>query len=104
MFEAYGKFWKNYTNFSGKSSRADFWWCILVEFLLGLVFGIVAVFNQNIGSLLEGIYGIATIIPSLAITVRRLRDGGHDWVNIFWVFLPIIGEIILIVKLCSPSK
>jgi len=50
------------------------------------------------------IYAAAVIIPELGIAVRRLRDAGKAWYNIFWPFLPVIGTIILIVLLCRRSN
>jgi uncharacterized membrane protein YhaH (DUF805 family) len=52
---------------------------------------------------LAGFWSFAVLLPSLAVTVRRLRDAGHQWVEIFWVLLPIAGAIVLIVRLCDPT-
>jgi len=43
-------------------------------------------------------------LPSLAVAVRRLRDAGKSFWNLAWVFLPIIGWIILLVQFAAPSK
>ena len=49
------------------------------------------------------LFALAIIIPSLAMGIRRLRDAGKHWSNIFWNFLPIAGTIVYIVFLCKPS-
>ena len=49
-------------------------------------------------------YGIAAFLPSIALTVRRLRDAGYNWPYIFVTFIPFVGWIILIVLLCKPTK
>jgi uncharacterized membrane protein YhaH (DUF805 family) len=49
------------------------------------------------------VWSIAVLLPSLAVTVRRLRDAGRSWTQLFWLLLPIAGLIILIVRLCEPS-
>ena len=85
-----------------------------------------SVFIAGLGStlfvfVLLSLFGIATLIPNLAIIVRRLRDAGYHWAFIFlyagpillmWVpFLNILGalamlpcSIALIVLLCMPTK
>lgn len=50
------------------------------------------------------IYGLAAFIPSLALTVRRLRDAGFHWAMIFISFVPYIGSLALIVLLALPTK
>lgn len=93
--------WKNFTNFSGTTSRQAFWMAVLFNFIISLVIGII---SGMIGfTLLSNIYTYAVLIPSLAMDVRRLRDAGCHWANIFWVFLPVAGFIILIIKFCKPS-
>ena len=42
MIEAYKKFFANYANFNGCSSRADYWWVVLCNFLIGFAIGFVA--------------------------------------------------------------
>ena len=45
MIQAYVKMWKNFANFKGRASRADYWWAylanLIVSFVIGLVAGIV---------------------------------------------------------------
>ena len=49
-------------------------------------------------------FGIAAILPGIAIAVRRLRDAGYNWPYIFVPFIPVVGFIIYIVLLCKPTK
>ena len=49
-------------------------------------------------------YGVATVLPGIAITVRRLRDAGYNWAFIFIPLIPFVGGIIFIVLLCQPTK
>lgn len=44
------------------------------------------------------------MLPSIAVTVRRLRDAGFHWAFIFIGLVPIVGAIALIVMLAWPSK
>lgn len=46
---------------------------------------------------------LVLLIPSLAVTVRRLRDAGKDWPWIFIFLIPLIGTIWLLILLAKPS-
>ena len=119
MIEAYKKFWKGYVDFEGRSTRSDYWFVYLVNvlitfayFLLQAVFGgLVAVTESSFLAVISLIllliffaYGIAAFLPSIALTVRRLRDAGYNWPYIFVTFIRFVGWIILIVLLCKPTK
>ena len=151
MFSAYKKFWTRYADFSGRSSRSDYWWVVLCNFLITLPFSLIAFFGfliplfseiyyaglydyePDLSGAMAGaglavfimflltIYGLATIVPYLAITVRRLRDAGFHWAFIFLGVGPSIASVIpilnilaalvslpcgiaLIVLLCQASK
>ena len=151
MFSAYKKFWTRYADFSGRSSRSDYWWVVLCNFLITLPFSLIAFFGfliplfseiyyaglydyePDLSGAMAGaglavfimfllaIYELATIVPYLAITVRRLRDAGFHWSFIFLgvgptiaSFIPILNilaalvslpcGIALIVLLCQASK
>ena len=56
------------------------------------------------GSSLAGLWSLAVLLPSLAVTVRRLRDAGYQWGHIFWVLLPVAGMIVLIVLCAQPTR
>lgn len=46
------------------------------------------------------IYSLATLVPTIALTVRRIRDTGRDWPWIFVGFVPYIGGL-LVLLLCA---
>ena len=58
----------------------------------------------HLGSLLAGLWGIAVLLPNLAVAVRRLRDAGYGWGNLFWILVPIAGIVVLIVLWTQPTK
>ena len=49
------------------------------------------------------IFGLALLLPSLALMVRRLRDAGFHWALIFILFVPL-GSIVLLVLFAMPTK
>ena len=98
MVKAYKEFWKRYFDFGGKSSVGDYWWVVLCNILIGLVLGAAALVIRPV-TYVTYVYELAAFIPGLAILVRRLRDGGNSILSLLWLLLPVIGWIILIIKL-----
>jgi uncharacterized membrane protein YhaH (DUF805 family) len=49
-------------------------------------------------------YIVLLTIPSIALQVRRLRDAGFHWALIFLRYAPVIGDIVLLVLCCQPTK
>ena len=117
MIEAYKKFWKGYDDFRGRSTPSDYWFAFsahvlifFASYLLLAVFQGMAVDetsllrNEVIFLFIFFVYGVAAILPGLAITVRRLRDAGCNWLYIFIPLIPFVGIFILIFLLCQPTK
>jgi len=106
ILTAYQNFWKRGLKFYGLSTREEYWWSQLANFLVGFLLAFIeSGFYQSSDSLpLTKLYLIVCIIPNLSITVRRLRDSGRNWPWIFINFVPLIGGIILIILLAQPSK
>ncbi|MGX6444045.1 DUF805 domain-containing protein [Neobacillus sp. K501] len=93
---------KNYATFEGRARRKEYWMYTLFYVIFGVA---LMVIEQLTGILfLYAVYSLALLLPSLAISVRRLHDTGRSgwWV---WIgLIPIIGSIILLVFLCQDSK
>ena len=117
IFRAYKKYWMGYVDFTGLSTRSDYWLAVLantiVSIILFTVIIVVIVFDSPgsdyhvILNLLYGlamVYFFATYIPSIALQVRRLRDAGFHWALIFLRFASVIGDIVLLVLSCQPTK
>ena len=117
MIEAYKKFWKGYDDFRGRSTPSDYWFAysahvliFFASYLLLAVFQGMAVDetsllrNEVIFLFIFFVYGVAAILPGIAITVRRLRDAGCNWLYIFIPLVPFVGIFILVFLLCQPTK
>ena len=117
MIEAYKKFWKGYDDFRGRSTSSDYWFAysahvliFFASYLLLAVFQRMAVdetsllTNEVIFLFIFFVYGVAAILPGIAITVRRLRDAGYNWQYIFIPLIPFVGIFIFIFLLCQPTK
>lgn len=102
IVESYKRFLKNYANFNGRSTRADYWYVVLANFIIGFVLGFIAGLVPEL-SFLSSIYSLATLVPGLAIAIRRLHDINKSGWNYCLVFIPIVGAILLLINLCKPS-
>ena len=111
MLSAIRSFFKGYANFSGRSTRPEFWWIWLLNMVIffpvyyslftGLEFD-----NPIMNIALTSMYIILLLVgfvPLLALTVRRLRDVGFHWAYIFIIFVPF-GSLALLVILAMPSQ
>lgn len=117
MFKAYKKYWMGYVDFTGRSSRSDYWLAVLANTIVTIIlFSIVIVVivfdspNSHYHIIFILLYGLAMVyffanyIPSIALQVRRLRDAGFHWALIFLRYAPVIGDIVLLVLFCQPTK
>jgi uncharacterized membrane protein YhaH (DUF805 family) len=97
---------RNYAQFSGRAQVAEFWWFAL---FLGLVSAALAAFGgllpdaERASTALTQIWSVATVLPTFAVAVRRLRDGGNAWVQLLWILVPVAGLVIVAIRLCDPS-
>jgi uncharacterized membrane protein YhaH (DUF805 family) len=84
-----------YAQFEGRAHREEFWMFFLVNFLVNVGLGIV---GKIIGlPILQVLYGLAVLVPGLAVGARRLHDTNKSgWLQLL-LLIPLIGLIILIV-------
>ena len=98
---------RKYATFPGRARRKEYWYFILFNIILGLVaggfdigFGLRSFANGGIG-IVGGLVSLALLLPSIAVTVRRL----HDLDKSGWWFLigaiPLIGAIIMLIWMCT---
>lgn len=93
---------KKYAVFHGRSRRAEYWYFVLFNLIVAIVLAaidsLLGTFSsaQNIG-LLSGIYSLAVLIPTLAVTFRRLHDIDRSGWWILINLVPLIGTIVLLV-------
>ena len=72
----YLKTLKNYAVFKGRARRKEYWtfilWNALVAFVLGLIDAGIGVTRGNDPSVLVTLYYLATVLPAIAVGVRRI--------------------------------
>ena len=94
--EAVSRGFRKYFTFSGRATRAEIWWWVLFTVLVRLVLGIIGG-KAGLPGVLNGVWGIFTLIPSLALGARRLHDINRTgWWLLLWP-VPVFGWIVLIV-------
>jgi uncharacterized membrane protein YhaH (DUF805 family) len=80
-----------YAQFSGRSTRAEFWWFSLACFVVGfLVDAIDMAMGSEIG-LIGMVYGLGLFIPTISVSVRRLHDTNRSG---WWILVPVVPAVI----------
>ena len=100
--EAISRGLRNYFNFSGRATRAEYWWWGLFIVPAGIVLAVVDTLTGTMGmfgdsGLLGGLFELGVIVPSLALGVRRLHDINRTGWWLLLIFVIVIGWIVLIV-------
>lgn len=109
---------KKYAQFNGRSRRKEYWMYVLGLFIVFFIAGVVDTvlgYGEVVHTVAPGhaYYGwythngpltllvsLGTLIPNLAVTIRRLHDINKSG---FWLligFVPVIGAIALLVFMC----
>lgn len=97
---------KNYAKFNGRSNRPEYWYFVLFHIIFAIA-AIVIDMSMGIGlggtpyGVLYLLYVLATFIPGLAVSVRRLHDIDKSGWWILISLIPFIGSIWLIVLMAS---
>ena len=117
-------FTKHYADFSGRARRSEYWGTVLFNVIAQVVLSVVLVavlviwfssteMNADVSVVrlslimikaVRSLYNLIWLLPGLAVAVRRLHDIGKSGLNVLWVFLPIIGWIMLLYWFCQDSE
>ena len=89
-----------YAVFSGRASRSEFWFFVLFGLLGGVISAIIDTmilgYSAEVNGPINLIFSVALILPSIAVTTRRLHDiNKSGWWQLLW--LTVIGGIVVIV-------
>ncbi len=108
----YRKAFKKYATFSGRADLREFWSFAIVNFVLYLIM-VLPIADRYLGTYVFGwlyylsfaypLYGLAVLLPSIAITVRRLHDTGRSGGWYFISLVPVVGSVVLLVFLLQNS-
>ena len=109
MVSAVKDYFRRYATFSGRSSRAQFWWVVLAQLILGVVMTIPAVFISIAGAavpfvgmglmmvlnIVNAVIFLGLLVPNIALLVRRLHDTGRGGgIVLFFIIAPFVAGIV----------
>lgn len=111
--QAVQRFFKKYATFSGRASRSEYWWVQLFLYLVSLVFALLMFAGMSTTPsgeyslngfgwfmvVVTSVWGLAIIIPSLALTMRRLHDANFSGWFILLGLIPAGGFVIFVFTL-----
>jgi uncharacterized membrane protein YhaH (DUF805 family) len=92
-----------YAVFDGRARRSEYWYWVLAVGIAYIVTLIVRTLAPLLGLVLELIVFLPTIIPGLAVAVRRLHDTGKSGWWLFIELVPVAGVIVLVVFTATDS-
>ena len=82
---------KKYAQFDGRARRIEYWMFMLFNVVIALTLGIVGALSGSEGgasSAFVNLYQLAVLVPSLAVSVRRMHDTDHrGW----WILVPVFS-------------
>lgn len=90
--DALTMYFQKYMEFSGRASREEYWFVVLWN----IIFSLIPFVNI--------IWVFATLIPSLALSVRRLHDVGKSGFLLFLGLIPLVGGIIILIWTVTDSE
>ena len=112
FIDAIKSYFQNYANFKGRARRSEFWWTVLFTALVSTGLSIVfpgSMMDFGNGLVIQqshpivSLWSLATLVPSLAITWRRLHDVSKSGPYFFFILIPFAGVIMLIIQLVKDS-
>ena len=100
FIEAVRECFRKYGDFSGRSPRPEYWWWIVAYVIAGSILATIDAFivslldQEDAFSPLYLVFVLAVVLPSLAVTSRRLHDiGKSGWWLLVWIVVTSIGWI-----------
>lgn len=97
-----------YATFRGRARRKEYWMFLLINLVvsvaLALIDSLIGSVSESGMGLLSSVYSIGVLIPSLALSVRRLHDIGRTGWWVLISIIPVIGAVVLLVFMLLDSE
>jgi uncharacterized membrane protein YhaH (DUF805 family) len=103
FMEWYIKVIQNYVGFQGRARRKEYWTFVVISFVVSVILEVIQRV-LHLGQILTSLYSLAVLLPSIAVSMRRLHDTGRTGWWILIGLIPIIGTIILLVYMFLDSQ
>ena len=94
MLKYYSTVLKKYAVFQGRASRSEYWYFVLVNFIITIVLLLLG--NAIHLPILRVLYALATLVPSVAVAIRRMHDVGKSG---WFCIIPIYNLVLA----CTPG-
>lgn len=115
---------RRYVDFDGRSRRTEYWMYALLQFLVYGAFSVLLLaglpwtemLDPNyygpepmpgvlfwIGLVLMMLFWLATLLPTIAVTIRRLHDQDQSGWLYLLSFIPYVGGFVLLIFMCLPG-
>ena len=106
---------KQYADFNGKATRSEYWYFVLFYIIIAIILSMLDTFVVNPmlgmsaseagrGGILQMVFSLGLIVPSIAIGVRRLHDIGKSAWFMLIGLIPLLGGLVLIYFFVQESK
>lgn len=103
--EAVQSVFSKYATFSGRARRSEYWYFVLLQVIVTAVLnGLYSATESVAFSTILVLFDLALLVPSLAVCWRRLHDIGRSGAYYFFVLIPLVGWILLLVWMCQDSQ
>ena len=103
--EAVQSVFSKYATFSGCARRSEYWYFVLLQVIVTAVLnGLYSATESVAFSAILVLFDLALLVPSLAVCWRRLHDIGRSGAYYFFVLIPLVGWILLLVWMCQDSQ
>ena len=103
--EAVQSVFSKYATFSGRARRSESWYFVLLQVIVTAVLnGLYSATESVAFSAILVLFDLALLVPSLAVCWRRLHDIGRSGAYYFFVLIPLVGWILLLVWMCQASQ
>ena len=101
VIDNYASVFKNYSNFSGRAGRREYWMFLAANFAMCMI---LSVLDAAIGMPVLGLlYMLAALIPAVSVSIRRLHDGGRSGWWMLFGLIPFLGGLALLVMMVLPG-
>lgn len=95
---------QKYAAFEGRAGRPEYWYWVLFTVLVSIAGNILGEVIGVTGNALLALFSLATIVPSIAVAVRRFHDTGKSGWNLLWGLIPVLGFVIVLYFAVQPSQ
>jgi uncharacterized membrane protein YhaH (DUF805 family) len=88
---------KHYAEFSGRARRSEYWNFVLLNLIVAFVLSFAdTVVRKILGFGVFGpVYALVVLLPSIAVSIRRLHDTDRSGWWLLLAFVPIVGLVLI---------